>query len=203
MHSINEIELYHAPRENMLSRVAIESSAVEMTDFDSAFLCGLIKKFRPRKLLELGVASGGTTAVMLQCLSDLNLDYEFHSVDISPVLYTNNQKRTGYIADLVKETLPHVNHKLHLGHGIPYFLPKIGGGIDFVLLDTTHFMPGEVLDFIAVLPYLTNNAVVCVHDIAISQAPRLHTAHACSILFSSVTARKFMNYLPPVEVIPI
>lgn len=36
-----------------------------MSEFDSAFLCGIIKKQKPKKILELGIASGGTTAIIM------------------------------------------------------------------------------------------------------------------------------------------
>ena len=40
----------------------------EMTSFEKAFLCGLLKEKRPKKIVELGVSGGGTTAVILTCL---------------------------------------------------------------------------------------------------------------------------------------
>lgn len=196
VYMIDEIELDCKPRERVVSKLPVHSGDIEMSEFDSGFLCGLIQKFRPRKFLELGVASGGTTAIILQCLADLQLDCEIHSVDISPKLYSDSTKETGYLGIQMKTILPPMYHKFYIGHGIPYFLSEIGAEIDFLLLDTSHFMPGEVLDFIEILPYLTDSAVVCIHDIAISQAPRFHMAHACSVLFQSVTAKKIMNFLP-------
>ena len=41
----------------------------EMSYWQSSFLCGLIKKERPQKILEIGVSAGGTTAIILNCLS--------------------------------------------------------------------------------------------------------------------------------------
>ena len=31
----------------------------EMSEFESAFLCGCLRKFKPKKILELGIAGGG------------------------------------------------------------------------------------------------------------------------------------------------
>ena len=36
----------------------------EMDSYDLAFLCGMIKNKEPKKLVEIGVAEGGTTAVI-------------------------------------------------------------------------------------------------------------------------------------------
>jgi hypothetical protein len=35
-----------------------------------------------------------------------------------------------------------------------------------VLIDSAHFKPGEILDFIIVLPFLKEEAVIVIHDIA-------------------------------------
>ena len=34
------------------------------------------------------------------------------------------------------------------------------------LIDSAHFEPGEILDFIMVLPFLTEEAIIVIHDIA-------------------------------------
>ena len=38
---------------------------------------------------------------------------------------------------------------------------------DFVFLDTAHRMPGELLNFIEILPFLNENAIIFLHDILI------------------------------------
>jgi hypothetical protein len=42
------------------------------------FICGLIKKFKPKKILEVGVNQGGASVVVLQALASLNLKSELH-----------------------------------------------------------------------------------------------------------------------------
>ena len=34
-----------------------------------------------------------------------------------------------------------------------------------VIIDSAHFEPGEILDFLIVLPFLKENAIVGIHDI--------------------------------------
>ena len=36
---------------------------------------------------------------------------------------------------------------------------------DFVFLDTAHSAPGEILNFIEILPFLNENAILVLHDI--------------------------------------
>lgn len=63
-------------------------------------------------------------------------------------------------------------------------------------MDTAHFLPGELLDFPIVLQILTENAVVVLHDVACHQAPKDTIKHATAVLFSVVTAEKFLNFIP-------
>ena len=50
----------------------------------------------------------------------------------------------------------------------PEVVDKIGNDFDFVVLDTVHRLPGELLDFLAVFPYLKPQACVVVHDICLN-----------------------------------
>ena len=78
---------------------------------------------------------------------------------------------------------------------MPQVVEEIGGGVDFVILDTVHALPGEVLDFLAVLPYLTDDALVVLHDVALNQYKMQYPfLYATSVLFSAVTADKFLNF---------
>lgn len=82
------------------------------------------------------------------------------------------------------------------GKYLPQVIDEIGNEIDFVILDTMHTMPGEGLDFIAVLPYLKAGAVVVMHDVSLNQRGQNYNLHATTVLFSSVTADKFLNFIP-------
>ena len=71
MYHINEIVLDFEPRKNVLSKIPVVPDEPEMSEFESAFLCGLLNKFQPKKILEVGVAAGGTTAIILQCMKNI------------------------------------------------------------------------------------------------------------------------------------
>lgn len=74
-----------------------------MDFYESAFLCGMLKQKQPKKILEVGVAGGGTTSIILQALEDLGKPYEMHSTDISETFYVNKSKLTGFVATIAKE----------------------------------------------------------------------------------------------------
>jgi hypothetical protein len=60
--------------------------------------------------------------------------------------------------------------KLYTGGLSIKFMDEIGGDIDFCLIDTLHTIPGGILDFLMVFPYLKNDAIIIFHDI------NLHTS---------------------------
>lgn len=59
MMHIDEIELYFEPKKKILPLLPQINGEPEMSHFDSGFLCGAIRKFRPNKIVEVGIAGGG------------------------------------------------------------------------------------------------------------------------------------------------
>ena len=115
MIKINEIPNNNEPRTKMDKKIKdhLENKdklVVWMAPSESAFLCGALQSYRPKKILEVGIAHGGTTAIVLQLLEELGEPYEMHSVDLAP---KTGGKDTGWIATLAKEnnfyTPPPVN----------------------------------------------------------------------------------------------
>lgn len=174
-----------------------EKRKSEMTRDQAGFLCGLIKTFRPRKVLEVGVAAGSTTLILSYILNSLKNDAEMFCVDISNDVYYLPGKETGYIC---KERLTDSSNmkmpQFFLGKFLPERISEIGSNIDFVILDTVHHVPGEILDFLAILPYLSDNAIVVLHDIILEHENRFvdKDAYVNQVLFSSVTGVKFLNF---------
>lgn len=162
-----KVEGYYLPREELLQS-GIEFIP-EMTEYESAFLCGLLKKYKPRKIVEVGVARGGTTSIIVKCMQCLEIDnYEMHSIDLSESVYKDADKKTGYnfLEACSVGICQNKNHCFHLGKYLPDVIDQIGNNIDFMILDTVHSVPGELLDMIVALTYLSSNAIVVLHDLA-------------------------------------
>lgn len=169
----------------------------EMIDSERGFLCGLIRDFKPKKIVEVGVAEGGTSAVILNCIYQLSLDCTLYSVDLSERLYYDQSKETAWQVKQAAQAKPAeidlTKYKLLLGSVLPAQLDNIGREIDFLILDTMHIMPGEVLDFIAAFPYLTENAVVVLHDVNFAYGWKEPRGISTAVIFQSVVAEKFIN----------
>lgn len=91
----------------------------------------------------------------------------------------------------------------HLGNALPCYLEEIGGDIDFLILDTVHSMPGEMLDFLAALPYLSSNAIVILHDITLNQISDNEFGYATRIVYDVATGEKIIaDGVDPDEILP-
>lgn len=183
-------ELFWEPLE---IKKSLSENGAEMSELQHAFLCGLIKQYRPKKIVEVGVAAGGTTAVVLNCISMLEMETEIYSVDKSEKYYLDGNKRTGYLAEECKKYLDkEVKHYMRLGGYLPEYLDEIGDNIDFLILDTVHTLPGELIDFLACLPKLRGGAIVVLHDILLNHECFKVNAIATRVLFSSVAGKKII-----------
>ena len=124
---------------------------------------GLIRKYKPNKVIELGVAGGGTSALILNAIKD-NPNAKLYSIDI---LINDRIKKNKQIGYVVKENFPELMDKwtLYTGAMPAYFLEKIGGEIDFAYIDTRHTTPGEMINWLEVLPFIKEEAIVVFHDV--------------------------------------
>ena len=135
---------------------------IEITYEEQKFLNGIIRKIKPKKIIEIGVAYGGTAVIILNAIKDIE-DAKLYSIDINKNCYRLPSKQTGFI---VKEKFPHLANKwrLYTGGFTSEFIEKIGNNIDLVYIDTVHVVPGEMLNWLEILPFLKEESFVILHD---------------------------------------
>lgn len=164
-----------------------------ITDADMGFICGLLRDKRPKKILELGVAKGGSTVDLINCINELEIECEMYSVDLSEKYFLDENLNTGYLIDEFKQKNGDISfHRMMIGKVIAQCLDEIGGDIDFVFMDTVHRIPGEIIDFLAIYPYLSKNAVIILDDLKVHYYQDKRDI-ACTVLFQTVTAKKYLN----------
>jgi predicted O-methyltransferase YrrM len=133
-----------------------------MSQKEREFLHALILRNKPKKLLELGVYAGSSSVVMLNAIKD-DPGAVLHCVDYAETLPLEENKPVGFAVDYYPELSK--KRKLFIGALSLKFMDEIGDGIDFCLIDTMHTLPGEILDTLMVLPYLSENAIIVYHDV--------------------------------------
>ena len=196
---IDEIELDYGPRKEIIPNLPRIKGEPEMSVFESAFLCGILNRFKPRKILEVGIAGGGTTAIILQCMADQGNPFELHSVDYSKEFYRDRQKQSGFLGIEAKKHIKsscEYSHYYHLDNVACAFREEIGGDIDCLILDTIHLSPGEILDFITLLPLLKDGCAVLLHDTIFSHICRYKDKYryATTLLLAAVKGEKYVNF---------
>ena len=124
---------------------------------------GIIRKHKPKNCLEVGVASGGSSILILNAIKDIK-GSKLISLDLNTNLYFDKTYLTGY---RVKKFFPKLINKWQLftGEQPHIFLEKLKLKYDFVFLDTAHISPGEIINIIEILPFLNENAIIILHDI--------------------------------------
>ena len=158
-----------------------------MNKKERKFLNEIIRRFKPKKIVEIGVNKGGSSIVILNALKNI-INAHLYSIDLI------NQNYIGYC---VKKFFPNLNKNWSLfkGNIAVNFIEKIGKNIDMVFIDTSHFEPGEILDFLMVFPFLKNEAIVGFHDISL----QMHTIDsnernewAPYIIFNLIKGKKYL-----------
>lgn len=158
----------------------------EMSHVQRRFLNGALRQVKPKKILELGVSAGGSAAIILNAIKDLNYS-KLYSIDYNNFYWRDPSRKVGF---LINDKFNNISDKweLYTGGLAAKFLDKIGDEIDFCLLDTMHMNPGEFIDFLMVLPYLKKNAILIIHDTILHKTyPNCIT---CGILFSALKGIK-------------
>ena len=127
-------------------------------------------------------------------ISMLGLNSQFLSLDLSVDYYRDRSKRTGYIGEECKRLLnKEFRHTLYTGKYAVEYLEMVGKDIDFLILDTVHSLPGEILDFLAYFPYLKQRSIVVLHDIALNHYSINLEGFATKLLLDTVVAEKIFD----------
>jgi predicted O-methyltransferase YrrM len=136
---------------------------------DAAFLLELVRATAPYRIVELGVAAGTSSAVLLFALDRATEDIdsgELFSVDVRATCYFDSSRAIGAaVADIypahraawILEVDP---------HGARRFRAEgWAGTVDLAFIDATHDHPCPLLDLLYLAPALRPRAWVALHDI--------------------------------------
>lgn len=163
----------------------------EMTRFESGFLCGLLKKYKPQNIMEVGVAAGGTTSIILTAIKNYQLNSSLDSFDLNSEYYRDPSKKTGFIASNLFPDAS--NWTLTTGNFLPELLKNSSKKYDFIILDTVHTMPGELLDYLVLLQYAKKGSVFVLHDYNYHFHKDINLqAYSNKVLFDSIVSDKIV-----------
>jgi len=178
-----ETDIYNDIKEKLL-----KTKCSIMWGNQREFINGVIRKYRPKKILEVGVYHGGSSIIILNAIKDIKNSH----------LYSIDTKISKNIGFCVNEYFPYLANKwtLFKGNIAVKYIEKIGNNIDLAFIDTSHFEPGEILDFLMILPFLKEEAIVVFHDIDYqithSKGKDSRYEWAPYIIFNLIRGKKFL-----------
>lgn len=145
--------------------------AGNISEFDQPLLIGLTKLLKPKKVVEIGVASGWSGCLFIEALSQNGLPAQYVGIDLSSKYYLDSSRDTG---SAILEMFPDasIGYELLLGSHAIDNLKEIGDEIDLAFIDGDHRHPWAILDFLSLLPNLSPKSYVLIHDLNLSTYPR-------------------------------
>ncbi len=166
-----------------------------ITVSEMEFLYNSILHAKPKNIVEVGVASGNSTATILKAMADLRSVYpkytpHLHAFDIVSYCYFDKNIAVGQAVDeMIPEEKDHLS--LHNHHSVLDFYRIIEkGSIDFLFIDANHNHPWPCIDLFYALPYLSRQAVVCFHDINLPYCFPEFPCWGVKYLFDHIKAKK-------------
>lgn len=189
---VKDIELFYTPLQ-ILNKITPLNAKLELSDFEYALICGLVKKVKPRKILELGVSTGATASILINCIDTLGMNKECHlfSVGKKVFLPDDSNNLTGFHIDEAKQFLERpVHHTLLLGDSVTELLNSIGDDIDLVLIKNGFSFPDVFIDFLSIFPFLKKNACVVLFGINPFLKENGEDNYAAKLLFDIIVADK-------------
>lgn len=163
--TLGELDSAGRPLTDDMYRQRPAWTVASISEYDAAFFAGLVMAVKPRKVVEVGVASGWGSVMLLQALETAGVaDYQYIGVDIAERFFYDANYATG---QAVGEMVPALasRYRLLTGRAIAEVAPELGGGIDFAFIDAHHMHPWATLDLLSLLPFLVPGSWVAMHDL--------------------------------------
>ncbi len=134
---------------------------------DAVFLHGVVKEIRPAAMIELGVAAGCSSAVILQAMEGMGVG-TLHSFDIATHCYFDPTRPVGAaVAEMGASG--QARWTLRSGTAADVGRALAGAEIPLAFVDANHAHPWPTLDVMALLPALTPDGWVVLHGISLAR----------------------------------
>lgn len=136
---------------------------------DAIFLDRIVLEKNPQEVIEVGVASGCSSAVLLRALAELGGSRTLHSFDLVDYCYFDPDRPVGAAVD---ELAPQFRKSwaLHAGcTAIEAGAGLNGHNIKLAFIDADHRHPWATLDLWALLPALAADGWIALHDVTLAR----------------------------------
>ncbi len=170
---------------------------------DARFLRQRVAARKPNTIVEIGTASGVSTAVLADALSQVLDDWRLVTYDITSVYYADRSKAVGAAARemLAPEMLDRVEFRNP--DGTAAAAAREHADLGLVFIDANHLHPWPCLDTLAVLDSLAEGSELVLHDINLPARRAEEAPRGAQLLFNNLRAEKTLpaeSSDPPVNI---
>jgi predicted O-methyltransferase YrrM len=136
---------------------------------DAVFLDKIVQETKPEEIIEVGVASGCSSAVLLRAMAALGESRVLHSYDLVDYCYFAPERHVGAAVD---DLAPQFREQwlLHAGcTAIDAGAGLNGHNIKLAFIDADHRHPWATLDLWALIPALAPDSWIALHDVTLAR----------------------------------
>lgn len=175
-----------------------------ISHFDARYLFWRARLAEPAVPVEIGTASGVSTAILRTALSahaaaDGGSPVTLFTYDVNPRFFADNDKETGDAARamLDPEQLEQIVFR-NPATALDVSREHLGDSVDFLFLDADHRHPWPTLDILTVLDVLRPGAEIVLHDIDLPSRTAGPSDWGAKWLFDGLTVPKAVDRGDPV-----
>lgn len=180
---------------NELYRKRPEWASGSISWHDARYLYGRVLDRAPQLVVEIGTASGVSTAVITRALMDARPagDFQVLSYDISERFYADRSKPVGAATREMLEPGALENIEFRKGTTRDLGTFHSPDALEMVFIDADHRHPWPVLDLLAVLDFVRPGAEVLMHDINLPHTTSASTDAGAKIAFDGLELEKMRD----------
>lgn len=167
-----------------------------ITKKECLFINAILQLKKARNVLEIGVASGFSSAVILKTLQQINKNdsnFKLTSFDNTEYCYFDKTKKTGIH---LYETLPDLITNFELIHSTTASIDKCISNqkFDVCFIDANHKHPYPAMDLLFTLDFMHNDAIYILHDINLANNKnKFQKSKGPFFLFYGLLGSKFLG----------
>ena len=136
----------------------------DQSQLSLTYIMGLVKHFKPRSMLEIGVSAGLTSGALLAASHGYDEHARVYGIDVASTVYYAPDKIIGALVD---EAYPEFTSRFHRFTGkdstdIPALIAE---PVDFVFVDALHSHPSPTLDVLNALTRVAEGGIVALDGV--------------------------------------
>lgn len=163
---------------------------------EAVVLDEIIREHRSKFIVEIGTASGTSTAILASAADAGRDGWQIHTVDMMERCYFDDSKIVGQAAiEMFGPTSKIVFHRSTTAFDLANILGD--SIVDFAFIDASHSSPWAAIDLLSIVPNLKRGAIIALHDLLLPFREGYSHQNAARDLFRVWRGQKWIDPRAP------